>query len=143
MDRQEAVEEACLAYPPISIFAEATTTNGTRIIPFKRGAFSAMRTVTPCFHSISLTCGSITPAYDSLDFVPLQVLLLASLNFNCSKITILPPFTPTPFMLEKHADKGSAEPWKIFAWCVRDVICKYSGLPPLDERLSLKDRTAY
>ena len=46
-------------------------------------------------------------------------------------------------MLEKHANKGQGEPWKVYAWCVRDVICKNSGLLPLDERLSLKDRFGF
>eukprot|EP00354_Favella_ehrenbergii_P011058 CAMPEP_0170478160 /NCGR_PEP_ID=MMETSP0123-20130129/19261_1 /TAXON_ID=182087 /ORGANISM="Favella ehrenbergii, Strain Fehren 1" /LENGTH=70 /DNA_ID=CAMNT_0010750293 /DNA_START=871 /DNA_END=1083 /DNA_ORIENTATION=+ len=55
----------------------------------------------------------------------------------------MPEFTPTPQMLEKHATKGDGEPWKVFAWCVRDAMCKHSGLPPLDERLSLKDRLGF
>ena len=46
-------------------------------------------------------------------------------------------------MLEKHANKGQGEPWKVYAWCVRDVICKNSDLLPLDERLSLKDRFGF
>jgi len=45
-------------------------------------------------------------------------------------------------MLEKHADKGN-EPWKIHAWCVRDIISKHSHIPKLDEKLSLKDRLAF
>ena len=49
VDRQEDIEVGCKNYPPLSIFAEGTTTNGTRIIPFKRGAFQGMRTVTPSF----------------------------------------------------------------------------------------------
>ena len=31
----------------------------------------------------------------------------------------------------------------IYAWCVRDVICKYSGYIALDEKLSLKDKKAF
>ena len=31
----------------------------------------------------------------------------------------------------------------MYAWCVRDAICKHSGLKPLDERLSLKDRFGF
>lgn len=54
----------------------------------------------------------------------------------------MPEFTPTPKMLELQEERGD-EPWKIFAWCVRDAICKHSGIPPLDERLLLKDRVNY
>ena len=125
MDRQNAIEVDNAGFAPVCIFAEATTTNGTRIIPFKRGAFSAMRTVTPTFFSI--TSGQISPTYDIVDLIPLLILLFSSLYFRWAKITILPDFTPNSWMLEKHADKGN-EPWEIYAWCVREVISKYSGI---------------
>ena len=54
----------------------------------------------------------------------------------------MPDFTPNPWMLEKHADKGD-EPWMIYAWCVRDAMSKYSGIKTLDEKLSLKDKLAF
>lgn len=140
IDRQTAIEVENVPYPPISIFAEATTTNGTRILPFKRGAFQGMRTVTPSFFSI--TSGQISPTYEIVSLIPLMMLLLSSLYFRCGKITILPEFTPTPYMLEKYADKGK-DPWMAYAWCVRDVISKYSGYISLDEKLSLKDKKAF
>lgn len=54
----------------------------------------------------------------------------------------MPDFTPNPWMLERHADKGR-EPWEIYAWCVRDAISKHSGIKTLDEKLSLKDKLAF
>ena len=139
-DRMKAIEVDCQNYAPICIFAEATTTNGTQMISFKRGAFQAMRTIQPCFFSI--TSGQISPCYDTLDFLPLAVMLLTSLYFRWAKITIMPEFTPTPFMLEKHADKGK-QPWEIYAWCVRDAMSKHSGYTKCDYKLSLKDKFAY
>ena len=99
-----------------------------------------MRTVTPCFFKSRR--GMIWANYDSIDMLPLQILMLSSPSFNICRLTIMPEFTPSPKMLELHDDKGD-EPWKIFAWCVRDAICKHSGIPPLDERLLLKDRLNY
>ena len=103
----------------MAVFAEATTSNGTVLFPFKRGAFQGMRTIVPSY----TTCdyGMISPYYDTCDFLPLALILLCSLQVNRLKLHIMPEFTPNPIMLEKHADKGK-EPWEIYAWCVRDAI---------------------
>jgi len=129
-------------YPPLSIFAEATTTNGTRIIPFKRGAFQGMRTITPCFFEMSETM--ISPAYDIIMLIQQQILLLSALSLRKATLNIMPEFTPTPFMLEKFADKDrGGGPWSIYAWCLREAISKQSGIPVLDEKLSLQDKMAF
>ena len=72
----------------------------------------------------------------------MQTLILSSLSFRHQKLKVMPDFTPTPWMLEKHADKGS-EPWEIYAWCVRDAIAKHGGVATIDERLTSKDRIAF
>ena len=71
-----------------------------------------------------------------------MILLLSSLYFRYGKVTVYPDFTPTPKMLDLHADKG-VEPWEIYSWCIRDVISKHSGIKKLDEKLNLKDKLAY
>ncbi len=80
-----------------------------------------MRTITPS--NFSITSGQVSPTYETIDLFPLVILVLSSLYFRWGKVTIYPDFTPTPKMLELHADKGK-EPWEIYAWCVRDVISK-------------------
>jgi len=60
-----------------------------------------------------------------------------------STLTIMPEFTPTPFMLEKFKDKEKGGVWSIYAWCVRDAICRNSDLKPFDEKLSFKDKSAF
>ena len=74
--------------------------------------------------------------------MPLQILLFSSLYFRWAKITIMPDFTPNPWMLEKHDDKGN-DPWEIYAWCVRDAMSKHSGIKILDEKLALKDKKGF
>ena len=86
----------------------------------------AMRTVTPTFFSMS-SLGQVTPTYAIMAMIPLQLLLTSSLCPRWGQITIMPEFTPNPYMLEKHADKGK-EPWEIYAWCVRDAIAKHAGI---------------
>lgn len=69
--------------------------------------------------------------------------MLSQLVIRKSKIVIMPEFTPTPYMLDQHADKGNGEPWKIYAWCVRDAICKHSGLKPLNEPCTYTDKKGF
>ena len=71
-----------------------------------------------------------------------MLIMMSSLMGTSASITFLPPFTPTPKMLELHKDKGK-EPWEIYAWCVRDAISKHSGIPKLDEKLCLSDKKGY
>lgn len=140
IDRQEAVELDQQSFNPLLVFAESTTSNGTRVLPFKRGAFTAMRTITPS--CIQIAGGQVKPTYDSILLLPQAILMLSLLNIRIGRIKIMPDFTPNAHMLEKHADKGS-EPWEIYAWCVRDVIAKQGNLIKFDEKLALNDKKAF
>ena len=71
----------------------------------------------------------------------LYVLLMCSFDLITCTMTILPEFTPNTVMLEKHADKG-VEPAEVFAWCVRDIISKASGLPK-DDAASFRTKKEY
>ena len=140
VNRTKLIENDQLEYAPLCIFAEGMTSNGTHLLPFKRGAFESMRTITPCF--FQMTSGQISPTYEVIDFLPLLGLLLSSLYFRYAVTTIMPDFTPNAWMLENHADKGQ-EPWEIYAWCLRDAMAKHSGFKTLDEKLSLKDKLEF
>ena len=43
-------------------------------------------------------------------------------------------------MLQRHADKGE-EDWEIYAECVRDILCKHSGLKKSDQ--PIKEKLTY
>ena len=117
------------------VFAEGTTNNGAHIMPFKQGAFAGMRTLTPVFQSNDSYGIKMTPHFDSsMAFFPLLIMMFSTLTLRQQKIQIMPPFTPTPWMLEKHADKGE-EPWQIYAWCLRDAMCKFGGVPTFEHRV--------
>ena len=112
------------------MFVESTTTNGTHFLPFKRGAFAGMRTVTPSF--IKSSHGQVKPTYEGISMFPFVFLLMSSFSIGFATTNIMPEFTPTPWMLANHADKGK-DPWQIFAWCVRDAMSKHSGILKLEE----------
>ena len=85
--------------------------------------------------------GMIRPFYDTVEFFPLVILMCSSFGTNVCTLNIMPEFTPNAIMLERHADKGN-QPWEVFAWCVRDAMSKYSGLPKQANH-NLKDKLAY
>ena len=97
-----------------------------------------MRTVRPCY--VEFTKRWFLPTWDAFDFWEFVILVISSLCTYQCKVVVLPEFTPNDKMLQLHADKGQ-EDWEIFAECVRDVICKQSGLPKCD--LMLREKMAY
>jgi len=111
---------------PICIFPEGTTTNGTHLLKFKKGAFLSMRTIQPACVMVDGP-HMVDHAWGATPFFWYLFLLVSSLcGFVCT-VHILPSFTPTMKMLELHADKGK-EDWEIYAECLRAAMAKYSGL---------------
>ena len=94
-----------------------------------------MKTVRPCY--VTVTQRWFSPCYEVLGFLEYIVLFMAgSCCYKCN-LHIMPEFTPNDLMLQKHADKGE-EDWEIFAECVRDVMCKQSGLQKGENQLREK-----
>ena len=134
-ERAVQIEDEGSTWNPFCIFPEGTTSNGSHILKFKRGAFEAMRTVRPCY--ITVTKRFYSSCYDVLGFWEYVILLMSSLCVYTCTVHILPEFTPNEIMLQKHADKGQ-EDWEIFAECVRDMMSKQSGLPKSNTMLREK-----
>ena len=140
IDRQTLIQEPNSVYPILGVFAEGTTTNGSALLPFKRGAFEGMRPVVPSF--VTYDCGGqVRPTYDCLPMPLLSLLIFSSLQFNTVTLNIMPEFRPNKVMLSKHSDK-SGENWKIYAECVREAIAKQSNLA-LENRNSHKEKQDY
>ena len=137
-DRQSAIEDDCAQYNPFLVFAEGTTTNGSGLMKFKRGAFYGMRTVVPVY--IKLGQRYLMSTYDVVAFWPYLVLYFSSFAFQCVTVTIMPEFTPTQWMLDNHAEKGSAD-WEVFAECVREVMVKHGGFTKEDR--PIREKLAY
>ena len=84
----------------------------------------------------------ISTSSDTVSFLPHVFLLLSQVSLGQITLRILPEFTPNVRMLEMHADKGD-QPWEIFAWCVRDLLTKQSGLVKDNSHTSLQNKSAY
>jgi 1-acyl-sn-glycerol-3-phosphate acyltransferase len=122
-DRQEVIEQTG-KFSPFLIFAEGATTNGTSILKFKKGAFFAEKTVRPMF--MKYKQGTVSPAFDIMEFLPLAILHLSWAGFSV-KVNVLPDFTPNEYLFETHKDKGQ-ERWEVYAWAIRDIMCKSGKL---------------
>ena len=71
MERQKCIEEEVGDYNPFCVFAEGTTTNGTAMLKFKRGAFMALRTVTPVVAKVNNRY--MRQTFDIVAFWPLLI----------------------------------------------------------------------
>ena len=127
-------------YNPMCLFPETTTSNGSALLRFKRGAFIGLRTVRPVIARVNRRM--VMPAYDAIEFLPLLIVYFSSLCMYNLKLTIMPEFTPTDWMLENHRDKSpDGHDWEIFAECVREAMGRHGHLI-LDTR-QIKDKLAY
>ena len=48
------------------------------------------------------------------------------------KVNFYPTFIPTEYLWKQHADKGKTK-WEIYAWALRDMMCKHTGLKSNDQ----------
>jgi len=99
MDRQTAIAHDGIDHAPICIFPEGTTTNGTHISPFKRGAFLSNLPVTPTYYR-NRSFGPVRPVDDITDAWDICFIILCSMTISISTIHVMPVFTPNEYMAE-------------------------------------------
>lgn len=112
-------------FPPIVVFAEGGTSNGSSILGFKKGAFSALLPVRPIV--LKYESPMFHNAYDVIPFLPMFILQSCVTDFTCT-VQELPPFIPNDYLFKKFESSGK-EKWEIYAEAVREVMSKASGLP--------------
>jgi 1-acyl-sn-glycerol-3-phosphate acyltransferase len=135
-ERQQLIEDTG-EFNPLLVFAEGATTNNTALLKFKRGAFVAEKRCKPLL--MDWEVASIHPAFDTIE---VMVLAIMQWSWGCMKVKIkeFPDFEPNEYMFEKYKDKGK-ERWEIYAWVLRDMMCKAGNLQPCD--MSIKAKLQY
>lgn len=88
-ERQEAIEKGS-SYPPFVIFPEGTLSNNTCLLPFRKGAFNALKTVTPVTIKYRWTWFQSTT--DCIDETIAFPIMLCGLSPIIAEVTMLPPF---------------------------------------------------
>lgn len=125
-DRQLEIHEGRSTKSPLMIFPEGTTSNGTSILPFRRGAFQSLLPVRP----VSLkypNYNTVHPANEVLKDHVVLILSCCNLFPTFIGVNLYPIFEPTEYLWEQHADKGKQK-WEIYAWAIRDILSKHTGL---------------
>lgn len=76
------------------------------------------------------------------EIVPLQEILMCMtmVNSKTATVKVMPPFIPNEYLFQTHKDKGT-ERWEIYAWAVRDAMCKEGGFKKSE--LRIRDRLKY
>lgn len=116
------------AEPPMAIFPEGTTTNGTALIRFHRGAFVAGAPVQPV--ALRYPHRRFNPAYDVMDWPEYVWRLLGQLRVDV-EVEFLPVHAPTA---EERADPQR------FADAVRAELAHALGVPVTEH--TYKDKLA-
>lgn len=135
-ERQKLIYETG-KYPPLCIFVEAGGHNNSSILSFKRGAFQSFLPIRPI--AIDYTYSMFRPTYDVFGFFPQFIFHFCTFGTHCH-IKRMPEFVPNDYLLKNHSDKVTrkagdnrpVEQWEVFAWAIRDIISKASGLPKCD-----------
>lgn len=135
-ERQDLIEKTGRYYP-LLVFAEGGTTNNTAMLKLKKGAFIAEKRCKPIVMNWAVT--SVHPAYDTIEVLVLAILQLSWSCMMC-RITEMPDFEPNEYLFENFKDKGK-DRWEIYAWAVRDAMCKAGNLEPCDQ--TLKEKLVY
>lgn len=99
--RQKIIEEFG-EYPPVVIFPEGGTSNGSCILSFKRGAFASSKAVTPVI--VKYNYGLMSPAYDVAPYLALAIMTMMVVDIQFEVIQ-LPTFVPNDYLYQTHGDK--------------------------------------
>lgn len=118
--------------PPLVIFPEGTTSNGTCLLSFKKGAFIPMQPVLPIVYTFPRS-GSFIPTFESI-FVSVYYWRLLSQPWNNLRCVILSPMSPP-------VDSPRETAVHDYARSVRNTMANSLNLPLVD--MNYSDKIAY
>lgn len=100
----------------LHVFAEGATSNGTIILPYKRGIFQSLLPLKPtCLRHYS---PYMNPAHDIMPLLTHMLVLFAQ-PYNKIELIDLPIFFPTDYLFENHKQLGESK-WEIYANAIRE-----------------------
>lgn len=125
---------------PLCIFPEGSTSNGTSMLKFKKGAFMNLRAIKPHFTKYWVLNPGISPCHgDAISFVAHTYLTIHSM-LCIYTLHEMPVFEPNEYFWKNHWD-GKEEKWEAFARAVRQVMIETGGLNSTES--TSEDRVKY
>ena len=136
-DRQALCEKGI--YPPLIIYPEGGTSNGTHLLQFKKGAFAGLRSVQPII--IKYYNPIIDNECCAYNFFAHSILYGCTYYSRC-KIVSLPVFTPNDYFFENYQKEGE-EKWETYARIVREIMAKEGNFKlsehSIEDKFKFKD----
>jgi len=126
--------------PPLLIYPEGATTNGSHIIKFKKGAFMSLRKIKPHVSTFKAISG-IRPVHGDAISIPDYCVVLFQVVFAIYTIQELPVFEPNEFFWKNHWQEGKEEKWEAYARVLREIMAEVGGLKLSD--LQAEDKLVY
>jgi hypothetical protein len=116
------------------VFAEGGTTNGTHLIKFKKGAFNALKSVSPI---ITIYKSWFIDIENCVVNLLAQIILGSSCGFGSVVIQQLPNFEPNEYFWKHHLKEGE-EKWEAFARVVRYEMAQVGNMKLSDKEIESK-----
>jgi len=138
IDKQNAINDGKDS-SSLLIFAEGTTSNGSSVLPFKKGAFLSNLPVKP--YLILLNNGELSLAMDVIEMLYHIFIVICNPYFTVT-LMHFPVFCPNEYLYSKSIFANEKkEKWEVYAEAVRDVMVKKGNLEKSD--LTYEDKMAY
>lgn len=138
IDKQNAIKDGKDS-SSLLIFSEGTTSNGSSVLPLKKGAFISNLPVKP--YLILLNKGELSLAMDVIEMLFHIFIVICNPYFTVT-LMHFPVFCPNEYLYSKStfADEKK-EKWEVYAEAVRDVMVKTGKLEK--SNLTYEDKMAY
>jgi 1-acyl-sn-glycerol-3-phosphate acyltransferase len=144
--------KSSISYGPIVIFPEGTTTNGTCLLVFKKGAFVPLVPVRPVLYSFGENASDprrspFLPTYESI-WGPVYLWRLLCQPVHQFQCRFLDPITPTVTNACSGSTNASAstrqtDPSSLFAETVRSDMALKGNLPMLSPDYNYQHKLEY
>ena len=118
----------------LHVFAEGAASNGTRILPYKRGIFQALLPLKPT--CILHSSPYFNPAHDIMPYLTHMLVLMAQ-PYTYIQMIDLPIYYPTDYLFSNHKDLGKSY-WEIYANSIRHIMSEVLNIPTSEASLVKK-----
>lgn len=124
------------------IFSEGTTSNGTVLLQFKRGAFVSKLPMKPVIIKFD-AINRISLALDVIEMLFHAFIVICEL-YHPVEMIYLPTFEPNEYLFNVYGKELKSkidikEDWQVYAYCLREIMSEESGLTQSEGNYEMKN----